>query len=250
MGNDVAGKADARAAENSDSSVGSSLRVQAGSSLPARDDGLRNVLAPARLRAVVAGAVVARRRAAALELGVDHLLVEASVRAAEQLKTTRPKLSAATLKLPCCGILGCCDHCRRARHHRARDCCGITGSVSYLDVLWPVPHFLDGCSLPEEEDEPIYSVIAPLRGEAKVVDQLLTAIERLNHPAEKLDVIIAAEANDDPCSDHGAEASHSHHGHSRPVKQTRYEAKRTERSASFCPRRVHRDLRRRGPART
>ena len=29
--------------------------------------------------------------------------------------------------------------------------------------------------------EPIYSIIAPLRGEAKVVDQLLTAIERLNY---------------------------------------------------------------------
>jgi hypothetical protein len=38
--------------------------------------------------------------------------------------------------------------------------------------------------------------LAPLRGEAKVVDQLLTAIERLNYPAEKLDVIIAAEADD------------------------------------------------------
>src|SRR5262249_45003095 len=42
----------------------------------------------------------ARRRAAALELGVDHLLTEATARAAEQLKTTWPRLSAATLKLP------------------------------------------------------------------------------------------------------------------------------------------------------
>src|SRR5262245_30676067 len=66
-------------------------------------------------------------------------------------------------------------------------------------VWWPVPNSLDGrsCSTPEEEDEPIYSIVAPLRGEARVVDQLLTAIERLNYPAEKLDVIIAAEANDE-----------------------------------------------------
>src|SRR5262245_4569501 len=86
MGNDVAGKADASSSENSDLSVCSSLRVQAGNPLPAKGDGLRNVLAPARLRAGVAGAAVARRRAAALELGVDNLLVEASVRAAEQLR--------------------------------------------------------------------------------------------------------------------------------------------------------------------
>jgi hypothetical protein len=99
MGNDVASKADARSSENSDSGVCSSLRVQAGKLVPATGDGLRNELAPARLGAAVAG-VVDRRRANALELGVDHLLVEASVRAAEQLKITWPKLSAATLKLP------------------------------------------------------------------------------------------------------------------------------------------------------
>jgi glycosyltransferase XagB len=50
--------------------------------------------------------------------------------------------------------------------------------------------------LPDEE-EVVYSVIVPLRGEARVVDQLLSAIERLNYPTEKLDVIIAVEANDD-----------------------------------------------------
>jgi len=65
-------------------------------------------------------------------------------------------------------------------------------------VLCPAPHSLDGCSCStSEEEEPIYSIVAPLRGEARVVDQLLTAIERLNYPAEKLDVIIAAEANDE-----------------------------------------------------
>ncbi len=48
----------------------------------------------------------------------------------------------------------------------------------------------------QDEQEPVYSVIAPLRGEARVVDQLLSAIERLNYPHEKLDVIIAVEAKD------------------------------------------------------
>jgi hypothetical protein len=204
MGNDVAGKADARSSENSDSSVCSSLRAQAGNPLPARDDGLRNVLAPARLRAVVAGAVVAQRRDAALELGVDHLLVEASVRAAEQLKTTWPNLSAATLKLPVrmipllVGFLAVVNIVVAPGITALAIVVALPAAFRIWIVLWPVPHSLDGrsCSTPEEEDEPTYSIIAPLRGEAKVVDQLLTAIERLNYPAEKLDVIIAAEADD------------------------------------------------------
>ncbi len=44
---------------------------------------------------------------------------------------------------------------------------------------------------------PVYSVIAALYREAKSVDGLLTAIERLNYPPEKLDVIVAIEADDD-----------------------------------------------------
>jgi cellulose synthase/poly-beta-1,6-N-acetylglucosamine synthase-like glycosyltransferase len=159
---------------------------------------------------VVARAAVARRRTAALEVGVDHLLVEASVRAAEQLKTTWPKLSAATLKLPVRMIPLLVGFLAVVTIVVAP---GVGApSVTVLAIVvalpaafriwivwWPVPHSLDErlCSTPEKEDEPIYTIIAPLRGEAKVVDQLLTAIERLNYPAEKLDVIIAAEADDD-----------------------------------------------------
>jgi cellulose synthase/poly-beta-1,6-N-acetylglucosamine synthase-like glycosyltransferase len=43
---------------------------------------------------------------------------------------------------------------------------------------------------------PVYTVIAALYREAASVDGLLTAIERLNYPAEKLDLIIAVEADD------------------------------------------------------
>jgi cellulose synthase/poly-beta-1,6-N-acetylglucosamine synthase-like glycosyltransferase len=43
---------------------------------------------------------------------------------------------------------------------------------------------------------PIYTVIAPLRREARVVDQLLSAIERLDYPAEMLDVIVIVEADE------------------------------------------------------
>jgi hypothetical protein len=134
-------------------------------------------------RRMVAGAVVARRRTAALEVGVDRLLDEASVRAAEQLKTTWPKLSAATLKLPVrmipllVGLLAVVTIVVAPGVGAP-----LPAAFRIWIVWWPVPHSLDGrsCSTPEEEDEPIYTIIAPLRGEAKVVDQLLTAIERLN----------------------------------------------------------------------
>lgn len=44
---------------------------------------------------------------------------------------------------------------------------------------------------------PVYTVIAALYREAASVDGLLSAIERLEYPPEKLDVIIAVEADDD-----------------------------------------------------
>ena len=43
---------------------------------------------------------------------------------------------------------------------------------------------------------PVYTVICALYREAACVDGLLSAIERLDYPAEKLDVIIAVEADD------------------------------------------------------
>jgi len=46
------------------------------------------------------------------------------------------------------------------------------------------------------EQLPKYSIIAPLRSEARVVEQLLSAIERLDYPREKLDVILVIEAED------------------------------------------------------
>ncbi|HEY6024279.1 MAG TPA: glycosyltransferase [Pseudolabrys sp.] len=51
-------------------------------------------------------------------------------------------------------------------------------------------------TLPTPDEElPVYSIIVPLRAEARVVDQLLSAIERLDYPADKLDVIIAVESD-------------------------------------------------------
>jgi cellulose synthase/poly-beta-1,6-N-acetylglucosamine synthase-like glycosyltransferase len=50
---------------------------------------------------------------------------------------------------------------------------------------------------PSEKWWPMYTIVAPLRGEARIVNQLLAAIERLDYPPEKLDVILSIEADDD-----------------------------------------------------
>jgi cellulose synthase/poly-beta-1,6-N-acetylglucosamine synthase-like glycosyltransferase len=49
---------------------------------------------------------------------------------------------------------------------------------------------------PAERELPVYTVIAALYREAASVDGLLTAIERLDYPHEKLDVIVAIERDD------------------------------------------------------
>ncbi len=147
------------------------------------------------------------RRANALNDSIDRILVDATRRAVEELKSAWPKRSAATV-------------------HRVINAIPLLLGVSafifwftassplLLSVVLLLPTvfriWILGCSLsaPSErpfcshdtgldEDLPIYSVIAALRGETAIVDQLLSAIERLDYPAEKLDVILAIEADDE-----------------------------------------------------
>ena len=82
MGNDVAG-ANARSSEIFGAEVGSSPRFWKRGVVGRTDD-----------------LIVAEGRAAALDLSVDRMLVAAGARASQQLKSTWPQLSAATLKLP------------------------------------------------------------------------------------------------------------------------------------------------------
>jgi glycosyltransferase XagB len=58
-----------------------------------------------------------------------------------------------------------------------------------------------------DEREPVYNFIAPLRGETR------SAIERLNYPREKLDVIVAVEAED-----HSTRAATTARKHRRDVR--------------------------------
>jgi hypothetical protein len=163
------------------------------------------------------------RRAVALDSSIENVLVEAGVRAAEQLKSSRPKLSAATLNkltnaLPLLfGVLAFVAMCTTS---------GMI-ALSVLVVLptafriWVVVHTVAPSlninrNLPsrdESNDElPMYSVIAALHREAAVVDQLLSAIERLDYPTEKLDVIVAVEADD-----HGTRAAITARKHHMPI---------------------------------
>ena len=202
MGNDVAGAAGARSSENSGPGVCSPLLSQARKPVGGAADGLHT--APARLVAAIAAVAADERRAAALEVGVDYLLIDASARAAEQLKTTWPYLSAATLKLPArlipllLGLLAVAAIMTVPGMIVLAIVVALPAAFRIWIVLCPVTTSVDAPSpSTADEEEPVYSIIAPLRAEAKVVDQLLTAIERLNYPSEKLDVIIAVEADDD-----------------------------------------------------
>ena len=90
-----------------------------------------------------------------------------------------------------------CCLARHTEHDHAFILVALPAAFRIWVVTHPTPSALEPSPDTQHEQEPLYSIIAPLRGEARVVDQLLSAIERLNYPPEKLDVIIAVEAKDD-----------------------------------------------------
>ena len=67
---------------------------------------------------------------------------------------------------------------------------GLRFAAAFIPAPSPPPVAIPDDALP------VYSVVAALYREAASVDGLLRAIERLDYPAEKLDVIIALEADD------------------------------------------------------
>jgi cellulose synthase/poly-beta-1,6-N-acetylglucosamine synthase-like glycosyltransferase len=90
-----------------------------------------------------------------------------------------------------------CCLARHTEHDHAFILVALPAAFRIWVVTHPTPSALEPSPDTQHEQESLYSIIAPLRGEARVVDQLLSAIERLNYPPEKLDVIIAVEAKDD-----------------------------------------------------
>jgi cellulose synthase/poly-beta-1,6-N-acetylglucosamine synthase-like glycosyltransferase len=147
-------------------------------------------------------AVRARRRAFALSASIEDVLVAGADRASDRLKRERPEFSAATLNklayfipllfgvgalLALFSSLSTIVLCALAV---------LPAAFRILVVVSPTQRPRRGSSAVAHEALPIYTVIAPLHREARVVDQLLSAIERLDYPAEKLDVIVIVEADE------------------------------------------------------
>jgi cellulose synthase/poly-beta-1,6-N-acetylglucosamine synthase-like glycosyltransferase len=204
MGNDVAGVSNARSLEIFGAGASSFPHFWQRRIIGPAADKSDNFPVPDRIRpALYADVAAAERRAAALEVSVDRMLIGASARASEQLKSIWPQLSAATLNLLVrmvplfLGVLAVAATFSTPGTIVFSIIVALPAAFRIWIVLCPVATSPLRPSFPPDQEEPMYSVIAPLRGEARVVDQLLSAIERLNYPAEKLDVIIAVEANDD-----------------------------------------------------
>ena len=145
----------------------------------------------------------AEQRAFALSATIEDVLAAAADRASDRLKRERPEFSAATLSRVSCFIpvllmLGAIVALLTSAS--ALLLCVVTvlpSAFRILIVVWPVAQ-RSGLSASTTADEalPVYTIIAPLHREARVVDQLLSAIERLDYPADKLDVIVVVEADE------------------------------------------------------
>ena len=202
MGIGVESVAVARSLEICSAGAGSSPRSGKWKFVTAKIDGASNYRELCRSRSLTG----VERRTVALSANIEDALIVAGLKASEQLKLTWPKFSAATINrltnvIPL--LLGLL----------AFAALFTTPSTIVLSaiVAWPTAFrlFVAAQSSPKSKDMPlrptfpgtpdealpVYSVIVPLRGEARMVDQLLSAIEGLDYPADKLDVIIAVEAD-------------------------------------------------------
>ena len=144
----------------------------------------------------------ARRRAFALNASIEDVLVAAADRASDRLKDERPEFSAATLNklayfIP--SLFGIAALAALLTPMSTIVLCALAvlpAAFRILVVVSPSQGSRRASSTIAREPLPIYTVIAPLHREARVVDQLLSAIEGLDYPAEKLDVIVIVEADE------------------------------------------------------
>ena len=145
-------------------------------------------------------------RGIALSASIERVLITAGLRAADQLKRRWPNFSAATYNrfanvIP--SLLGMLALAAVFTTHGTI----LLSAIVVLPATFRL--FVAAQSRPiskaalrrppvfdtRDEELPTYSIIVPLRSEARMVDQLLSAIEALDYPADKLDVIIAVEAD-------------------------------------------------------
>jgi len=128
------------------------------------------------------------RRAAALDVNVDRMRIGTSLRASKRLRATWPRLSAATLgwrsrTRPLLLLMLALLAMFNASSSMALSILVVLPAAFRIWIVaLPAMPSPDEAANTLDEQEPVYSIIAPLRGEARVVDQLLSAIERLNYP--------------------------------------------------------------------
>jgi cellulose synthase/poly-beta-1,6-N-acetylglucosamine synthase-like glycosyltransferase len=147
-------------------------------------------------------ALRARRRAFALSASIEDVLVAAADRASDRLKHERPEFSAATLNklayfIPL--LFGVGALAALLTSVGTIILCALAvlpAAFRILVAVSPTQRPRSASCAIANETLPVYTVIAPLHREARVVDQLLSAIERLDYPAEKLDVIVIVEADE------------------------------------------------------
>jgi glycosyltransferase XagB len=143
-----------------------------------------------------------QRRAFALDASIEDVLVAAADRASDRLRRKQPEFSAATLSKLACSIpalFGISALLALLTPESTVMLCTLVvlpAAFRILVVVSPDPGPSVSAAVTADDELPIYTVIAPLHREARVVDQLLSAIERLDYPAEKLDVIIIVEADE------------------------------------------------------
>jgi glycosyltransferase XagB len=71
----------------------------------------------------------------------------------------------------------------------------LPSMVRLISALWPAPKVDPETPLLSDDDLPIYSVLIPLRDEAKMVPMLARAMERMDYPSEKLEIIFVVESS-------------------------------------------------------
>jgi len=149
----------------------------------------------------------AQRRSFALNSSIEDVLRALTERVSDRLKSERPEFSACTLKaaahviplaLVAAAISGMVVEFGTALF------CVLTALPSAFRMLMVMsrppasaaPRSRRKVSASAHPDLPVYTVIAALHREARVVDQLLSAIEQLDYPAAKLDLILIVEETD------------------------------------------------------
>jgi hypothetical protein len=144
----------------------------------------------------------AERRAFALDASIEDVLIAAADRASDRLKHERPEFSAATLNrfacfIPALFVVGALMALLTSMSTIVLCTLAVLpAAFRILIAMAPSREFSSFASATKDGDLPVYTIIAPLHREARVVDQLLSAIEQLDYPAEKLDVIVVVEADE------------------------------------------------------